>query len=262
MAIERKFVAQNLKEFEIGEFIMENLKKVGYSHTKLQRTPLGEKIIISASRPGLLIGRKGQNIKNLTKTLKKKFGLENPQIEIGEVENPDLDPQIISERIANSMERFGSARFKAIGHKVMESVMAAGALGIEILISGKVPSARAKSWRFYQGYLKKCGEISQIGVRKAYAAANLKSGTVGIQVRIMPPWVKLPDDIGLREEKEILIAEVKESEAAKVEADAAEAAKAESENKPEKPKKRVRKKAVKPETEAAADKTVNTDVIQ
>jgi small subunit ribosomal protein S3 len=239
MAIERKFVAQNLKEFEIGEFIMENLKKVGYSHTKLQRTPLGEKIIISASRPGLLIGRKGQNIKNLTKTLKKKFGLENPQIEIGEVENPDLDPQIIAERIANSMERFGSQRFKAIGHKVMEAVMSAGALGIEITISGKIPSSRAKSWRFYQGYLKKCGHISQTGVMRAYAPANLKSGTVGIQVSIMPPWVKLPDDIGLREEKDVAAAEVI------AEAKAAEPVE-EKKAEPEKPKKRTRKKKEEP----------------
>jgi small subunit ribosomal protein S3 len=259
MAIERKFVAQNLKEFEIGEFIMENLKKVGYSHTKLQRTPLGEKIIISASRPGLLIGRKGQNIKNLTKTLKKRFGLENPQIEIGEVDSPDLDPQIIAERIANSMERFGSARFKAIGHKVMESVMAAGALGVEILIAGKIPSARAKSWRFYQGYLKKCGNISQTGVRKAYAAANLKSGTVGIQVRIMPPWIKLPDDIGLREEKDVVAGEAAAAEEIAAEEKAEEAQKEEAKAEPEKPKRKPRKKAVKQEKETKETPAENTE---
>jgi len=67
--IERKFVAQRIKEFEIQEYIAENLKKVGHSHTKMQKTPLGEKIVIYASRPGLIVGRKGQNIKQLTKTL-------------------------------------------------------------------------------------------------------------------------------------------------------------------------------------------------
>ena len=106
------------------------------------KTPLGEKIIIYASRPGLIVGRKGQNIKQLTKALKRKFELENPQVEISEIENPSLDAHIIAEKIVDALEKFGSEKFKAIGHKIMTEVMRAGALGIEIIISGKVPSAR------------------------------------------------------------------------------------------------------------------------
>src|SRR3990167_8180235 len=93
--IERKFVAQKIKEFQIQEYITESLENVGHSHTKMIKTPLGEKIVISASRPGLIVGRKGQNIKQLTKTLKRKFNLENPQIEISEVESPNLDAKIV-----------------------------------------------------------------------------------------------------------------------------------------------------------------------
>ena len=89
--------------------------------------------------------------------MKDIFNLENPQVEISEVEIPDLDANIVAERIVNSLERYGHQRFKGIGHKAMEDVMRAGALGIEILISGKIPSDRSKSWRFYQGYLKKSG---------------------------------------------------------------------------------------------------------
>src|SRR3990167_9724262 len=119
--IERKFVAQRIKEFQIQEFIQQNLKSVGHSMTKMQKTPVGEKIIIYASRPGLIVGRKGENIKQLTKTLKKKFNLENPQIEISEVENPMLDATMVVERIVDSLERFGTQRFKGIGHKMMRS---------------------------------------------------------------------------------------------------------------------------------------------
>jgi small subunit ribosomal protein S3 len=193
--IERKFVAERLKEYQIQEFISETLRNVGHSHTKLIRTPLGEKIIIFASRPGLVVGKSGENIKKLTQAIKQKFKLENPQIEISEVENPSLDAQIVAERIASTMERFGVQKFKAIAHKMMEEVMNAGALGIEIRISGKVPSARAKSWRFYSGYLKKCGDIAVSGVKKAYSIAKLKPGIVGIKVNIMPPDVRLPDRI-------------------------------------------------------------------
>ncbi len=196
--IERQFVTQKLKEFQIQEFIGNTLKRVGHSHTKMLKTPLGEKIIIYASRPGLIVGRKGANIKDLTRTLKKKFDLGNPQIEINEVENVFLDANIVAEMIASSLERFGTTKFKGIGHKIMTDVTAAGALGIEILVSGKIPSARAKRWRFYKGYLKKCGQ-SATEIKLAYAYAQLKSGTVGIQVRIMPPDLILPDDISIKD---------------------------------------------------------------
>lgn len=208
--IERKFVAQKFKEFQIQEYITQSLENVGHSHTKMVKTPLGEKIIIFTSRPGLVVGKKGQNIKLLTKTLKKRFDLENPQIEISEVENPSLDAQIVAEKIVDALEKFGSEKFKAISHKVMGEVMKSGALGIEIIISGKVPSARAKSWRFYTGYLKKCGDIAITSVRRADAQAQLKTGIIGVKVSIMPPDVKLPDNIEMVEQKETNVDEIKE----------------------------------------------------
>jgi small subunit ribosomal protein S3 len=198
--IERKFIAERVKEFQIQQYIEQTLKNVGHSATKLVRTPLGEKIIISASRPGLVVGKKGENIKKLTNTLKRKFNLENPQIEIAEVESPNLDAQIVAERIASTIERFGIQKFKAIGHKTMQDVMGAGAMGIEIRISGKVPSARAKSWRFYQGYLKKCGNVANSQVRRATTFATLRAGTIGVKVAIMPPGANLVDDIEVRKE--------------------------------------------------------------
>ena len=197
--IERKFITENLKELQVQEFISESLKNVGHSKTKLVKTPLGEKIVIYASRPGLIVGRKGENIKKLTNVLKKRFEFENPQIEIAEVENPNLDAQIVAERIASTLERFGIQKFKAIGHKTMQEVMNAGALGIEIKMSGKIPSARAKTWRFYSGYLKKSGDIAQTSVKHANAQAQLKPGTVGIKVSIMPRDIKRPDDITITE---------------------------------------------------------------
>jgi len=208
--IERNFIKQKKKEYQIQEHIVNSLNNIGHSKTKMQRTPLGEKIIISASRPGLVVGREGKNIKSLTKYLKKKFKLENPQIEIKEVENIHLDANVVAENIASSLERFGIGRFKGVGHKVMANAMSNGALGIEILISGKVPSSRARTWRFYSGYLKKCGDIAVCGVNLAYAKARLKSGLVGIQVRIMPPDIKLPDKIKIIEQKEEIIEEPQE----------------------------------------------------
>ncbi|MCK5282751.1 MAG: 30S ribosomal protein S3 [Nanoarchaeota archaeon] len=208
--IERKFIASNMKEFMVQEFISKSLRGAEHSHTKLQRTPLGEKVVIYTSRPGIVVGRRGQNIKQLTKVLKKKFNLENPQVEISEVENVSLDANIMAEKIINYLEKFGTSKFKGIGHKTMSDVMNAGAMGIEILISGKIPSSRSKVWRFYRGYLKKCGDIALTGVDTSYATAKLKTGVVGIKVSIMPPNTKLPDHIELIEEEKGAIEEIDE----------------------------------------------------
>ena len=236
--IERKFVAQKMKEFQIEEYITQSLENVGHSHTRMIKTPLGEKIIISASRPGLIVGRKGQNIKQLTKTLKRRFNLENPQIEISEVESPQMDASIVAEKIVDALEKFGSEKFKAICHKIMTEVMRSGALGIEIVISGKVPSARAKSWRFYSGYLKKCGDIAVMGVRESHAQAHLKTGIVGVKVKIMPPDIKLPDDIHMIEAKEAKVNEIKTQAKPEQEAAPKEEIKEEPKEKP----KRIRSK--------------------
>ncbi len=193
--IEREFIQQKTKEYYIRKEVERTLKGAGISQVTLKKIPLGEKVIIHANRPSLIVGSKGSNIRDLTQKLKKIFNLENPQIEIVEVKNVFLDAAIVAEKIASSLEKFGSARFKSIGHKIMENVLNSGALGIELVISGKIPGARAKSWRFYQGYLKKCGDIAIYGVRSAKASALLKSGIIGIKVSIMPPDLVLPDTV-------------------------------------------------------------------
>ena len=180
---------------QIQEFIINKLGTAGYSHIDIQRTPLGEKVIIHTSRPGLMVGRKGENIKKLTEVLKDKFKMENPQIEIADVENPALNPQAVAERIVYVLERFGARRFKSVGYKSLQEIMNGGAIGAEIVISGKIPSSRAKTWRFYAGYLKKSGDISESKVRKCKATANLKSGVIGIKVSILTPDIELPDKI-------------------------------------------------------------------
>ena len=251
--IERQFISQRIKEFEVQEYFEKNLQRVGHSHTKIQRTPLGDKVIIYAAKPGLIIGRQGTNIKTLTKTLKNKFKLENPQIEIAEVQNPNLDAPIVAENIASALERYGSQRFKGIAHKVMMDVMNAKALGIEITISGKIPSSRAKTWRFYVGYLKKCGDIAVSGVDHAYAAAKLKTGIVGIQVKIMPPTTKLPYHIEMRKTPETIVEETKSDATLEEVKKDAEKTFDKAEAKDEKPKKEKKKRAPAKKAEKKAE---------
>lgn len=201
--IERQVVAQKMKEHEVIEFIFSYLGRISCSKVQIQRTPLGEKVIVHTSKPGVIVGKKGANIKYLTSMLKTRYKLENPQIEVQEITNPYIDAGSVARNLASGLQRFGPKRFKAMAYRAIDESMKAGARGIEIVIAGRgVPSERAHSWRFSAGYLKKSGDISENFMDHASEACNLKSGTVGIKVSILHPDVKLPDDIEIKSPQE------------------------------------------------------------
>jgi len=191
---ERKFIKLKKEEYGIKEFIKRDLGKGRISDLDIEYTPIGEKIVIYTSKPGLIIGRRGEKIENLTDFLKKRFKLENPHIEIREVENPLFDAQIVADDLALSLERSGNLKFKVIAYRKLQEIIKAGALGCELRLSGKLPSDRAKSWRFSEGYLKKSGESRKV-VQRAKAVALTKTGIIGIKVSIMPSNAKIPDKI-------------------------------------------------------------------
>ncbi len=192
--IERKIIALKKDEYKIKEFIKTHLGKGKLSSIKIEKTPLGEKITIATSKPGAIIGRKGENIADLTEVLKKKFSLQNPKLDISEIVKPEFDAQNIADQIAMSLENFGSNSFKIIAYKFLERTKQAGAMGAEIILSGKLPGEKARSWRFAFGYLKKTGDTANL-VNKAQAVAQTKPGTTGIKVSILPGDTKIPDRI-------------------------------------------------------------------
>jgi small subunit ribosomal protein S3 len=199
MVIERKFVKDKLREYCVKEYLSGFLDRVGFSHIDIQKTPVGFSILIYSSKPGLIVGRKGINIKEIQDTLQKEFKLESPVVEVQEVENPNLDSNIVAEQIGNQLRKFGATRFKAIGHKATEKMIQSGAIGCEVRIAGLVPSSRAKAWRFYAGYLPKCGDVAIKHVMKGYRVVQLKRGIIGVTVHILPPGIEMPDQIHIKE---------------------------------------------------------------
>jgi small subunit ribosomal protein S3 len=191
---EKKFVQFKKDELEMREFVKNSLGKGRISNVTVEYTPVGEKIIVATNKPGIVIGTKGERIEELTAVLKKKFGLENPHVEILEITKPEFDAQLTADDIALALERLGSIKFKIVAYKMLQRIMDAGALGVEIVLAGKLPSERAKTWRFSQGYLKKIGESSSI-VNRAEARADTMMGTIGIKVSILPPDAKIEDQI-------------------------------------------------------------------
>jgi small subunit ribosomal protein S3 len=248
MVIERKFIKDKLREYAVKEYLSNYLDRVGFSHIDIQKTPVGFSIVIYSSKPGLIVGRRGINIKEIQDTLQKEFKLESPVVEVHEVPHPDLDPNIMAENIGNQLRKFGVARFKAIGHKSVEKMIEAGAIGAEVKMGGKVPSTRARFWKFYGGYLPKCGEVAIKYVQKGFRAIKLKPGIVGITVKLLPPGIRMPDRVYLKPEeiKTVKVEEVKEERKKET--------KKKEEKKEEKSKKKEEKAEVKHEPKKAEAK--------
>jgi small subunit ribosomal protein S3 len=196
---EKKFVTFKKEELGVKEYIKKSLGKGKISNVGIEYTPVGEKIVIATSKPGLVIGRRGEKINELTTVLKRRFKLDNPHIEIREIMDPLLDAQLVADEIALLLERKGALKFKVVSYKMLKSIMASGALGTEIALSGKLPSDRARTWRFTQGYLKKTGDPAKV-VDKAQAQAKTLQGIVGIVVEILPPDAHIHDRIVVDEE--------------------------------------------------------------
>jgi len=196
---EKKFVQFKKKEYEMKRYVWNTLGKGKVSSIKVEYTPVGEKIIVATDKPGLIIGSRGEKIDNLTRVLKQKFKLENPNIEISEIKNANFDAQLVADRIALDLERFGNLKFKSIAYKELVRIMKAGALGVELRLSGKLPSDRAKSWRFAAGYLKKVGNSAKV-VNRAQSIALTKLGISGIKVSILPPDAFIHDKILITDE--------------------------------------------------------------
>jgi small subunit ribosomal protein S3 len=191
MAVERKFIAEGVRRVRVEKHLVKELKRAGYGGMDLQRTPLGTQVTIFAEKPGIVIGKGGKLVRQLTQDLATDFGVESPQIEVQQVANPSYNAQIMAERLANALER--GWYFRKAGQSIIRRVMESGALGCEVIIAGKLTGARARVQKFTEGYIKHCGEPVNTIVEKGYAVAIKKLGVIGVQVKIIPPDAKLPD---------------------------------------------------------------------
>lgn len=200
MSVEEVFIEKGLDRARLEEFLEKELEQAGYGGADISRTPMGTRVTLYAERPGVVIGRGGRSVQELTDRLEKEFDLENPQIEVSEIEVPEFDASIMANRIAFLLTR--GVYFRRVGYGALREIMDAGARGAEILISGKLTGDYAREERFYDGYLKKAGEVASKLVDTGQAVAELPAGTVGVKVSIMPPETGLLEDIEGETKKE------------------------------------------------------------
>lgn len=194
MAVERKFIKESVHRLLVKEFIHKETARAGFGGLDIQRTPLGTRVNIIAERPGMVIGRRGVTINQLTADLDSKFNLENPQISVEEPDtNPALNAQIMATKVAESLER--GWHFRRVGHSTVQRIMGSGAQGVIVEIGGKLTGQRKRREKFIAGHVKYCGDTALELMDTGYAQCKKKLGTIGCTVRIMQKDAVLPDTV-------------------------------------------------------------------
>ncbi len=194
MAMSQKFIDDAIIKLSIAKYLETELSKAGFSRVEIQKTPVLTRITVYVLHPGRVIGRAGSTIDALTDAVKRKFNVENPQINVMEVKNHMLEPLLVAKSIAEKLERGINPR--RLIQSTLREIIENGALGVEIVASGKLAAkgARAKSIRKNVGYLPKAGDITGL-VRSAVVSSYPKYGAIGIKVKIVPPGTVFPDRV-------------------------------------------------------------------
>ncbi|ODV50559.1 SSU ribosomal protein S3P [Methanohalophilus euhalobius] len=211
MAVEKKFVEDGYVKASLDEYFANQLSRAGYGGMEINRTPMGTQIVVYSEKPGMVIGKAGKVIRRLTRDVGRLYNLDNPQIDAQEVKRPELNAQMMATRLASSIER--GWYFRKAGHNAMRAIMNSGALGCEIILSGKVTGARSRVEKMVNGYIKHAGKPVDDIVDEGFAVAVKKLGTIGCKVRIIHPGAVLPDSYHLKEIVEEAVAEVAPEEA-------------------------------------------------
>ncbi len=208
MSMVKHFIEEAIKKEELDAFLAKELVRAQYGGVEVTKTPMGARVVIFATKPGIVIGRRGSNIRELTRILEERFNLNNPQIAVSEIEVPELNPKVMACRIAEGLQR--GIHFRRSGFWALNRIMNAGALGTEIIIKGKLTSRRHRCEKYRGGYIPKSGDPALKNTRTAVVGVKLKQGVLGVRVNIIPPGVSFPDDVQIKQivEREEMIEEV------------------------------------------------------
>jgi small subunit ribosomal protein S3 len=195
----RKILQKNLNRAELIEFIKEKVRDAIVGDVVINTSPIGTTITIYCMKPGLVIGTRGRTIKALQEEVERRFNLENVQISVSEIEVPEVNPEVMAQRIAQAIS--GGVRWRRVAFWALRRIMDAGAVGAEITISGKLISARARSEKFTAGLIPKSGEYAKF-VKVGIAHIQLPTGIFGVKVKIYPSTAPLPEHVYVAERAE------------------------------------------------------------
>jgi small subunit ribosomal protein S3 len=175
----------------LKDYLREKIKDAGFSDVEISKTPTGTRIVLHVTRPGIVIGRKGSGIRELTEKLGSEFDLKNPQISVSEIPKPELAPSVMCNRLASHIER-GTA-FRRATMWTLQQIMEGGAMGVQITISGKLRGDRSAFEKHSLGVLPRAGHHADVIVAEDIAHVRTPMGLIGIRIRIANKEKVIPE---------------------------------------------------------------------
>lgn len=191
MSSVKNVINDSYKLMLLKDYLRVAIKESGFSEVEIQKTPTGTRVALHVTRPGIVIGRKGSGIRDLTKALEKDFALKNPQISVVEIVKPELEPSVMCNRMSQHLAR-GTAFRRAVMW-TMQTIMNAGAMGVQITISGKLRGDRSAFEKHSKGILPRAGHHADVIVSEDIAHVDTKMGLVGVRIRIAKKENYIPE---------------------------------------------------------------------
>ena len=191
MSAVKNVIKDNYNMVLLKDYLRSKIKDAGFSNVEVSKTPTGTRVVLHVTRPGIVIGRKGTGIKELTEKLETEYGLKNPQIAVEEITKPELSPEVMCNRMASHLER-GTA-FRRATMWTIQQIMEGGAMGTEITISGKLRGDRSAFEKHSQGILPRAGHHADVIVSEDIAHVETPKGLIGVRIRIAKKEKLIPE---------------------------------------------------------------------
>src|SRR3989337_2229054 len=137
-----------LKDIEVRAFLKKKLASAGVSKVIIERPAKNAKVTIYTARPGMVIGKKGEDIESLRAELRKRMGLQSVDVAIEEVRKPEIDAQLIAESITAQLEK--RIMFRRAMKRAMQNAMRLGAQGIKIMSAGRLNGIEIARTEWYR----------------------------------------------------------------------------------------------------------------
>ncbi len=191
MSAVKNVIKDNYNMMLLKDYLRSKIKDAGFANAEVSKTPTGTRVVLHVTRPGIVIGRKGTGIKELTEKLETEYGLKNPQIAVEEITKPELSPEVMCNRMASHLER-GTA-FRRATMWTIQQIMEGGAMGVEITISGKLRGDRSAFEKHRQGILPRAGHHADLIVSEDIAHVETAMGLIGVRIRIAQKEKLIPE---------------------------------------------------------------------
>ncbi|PIW32225.1 MAG: 30S ribosomal protein S3 [Nitrosopumilales archaeon CG15_BIG_FIL_POST_REV_8_21_14_020_37_12] len=213
MSAVKNVIKDNYNMMLLKDYLRIAIKEAGFSHAEISKTPTGTRVALHVTRPGIVIGRKGSGIRELTEKLASDFGLKNPQISVVEIDKPELSPSVMCNRMASHIER-GTA-FRRATMWTLKQIMDNGAMGVQITISGKLRGDRSAFEKHTAGILPRAGHHAEMIVDEDIAHVKTPMGLIGIRIRIARKEKLIPE-FELKKEKPKKPMQIKDKDTGKM----------------------------------------------